>query len=114
MATRVSAVALQPCGGTAYAMRMLSSTSATSETPCRSRMLWPASSMRPTNRARSSWSALTCAKFIRLAHEADLKATFLNVSFVGSHSLAAELGALPARVIVTQVVPHPLDADTPI
>ncbi|MBI3418235.1 MAG: ABC transporter substrate-binding protein [Verrucomicrobia bacterium] len=55
-----------------------------------------------------------CAKFIRLAHEAELKATFLNVSFVGSQSLATELGKLPARVIVTQVVPHPLDAAVPI
>jgi ABC-type branched-subunit amino acid transport system substrate-binding protein len=55
-----------------------------------------------------------CAKFIRLAHQAGLKAIFLNVSFVGSHSLAAELGSLPARVIVTQVVPHPLDRETPI
>ena len=55
-----------------------------------------------------------CAKFIRLAHEAELRATFLNVSFVGSQSLATELGKLPAHVIVTQVVPHPLDETTPI
>ena len=51
-----------------------------------------------------------CAKFIKLAHEAGLKAVFHNVSFVGSASLAAALGSLPAHVIVTQVVPHPLDA----
>ena len=55
-----------------------------------------------------------CAKFIRLAHEAELGATFLNVSFVGSQSLATELGQLPAHVIVTQVVPHPLDVQVPI
>ncbi len=55
-----------------------------------------------------------CAKFIRLAHEAGLKALFLNVSFVGSQSLATELGKLPAQVIVTQVVPHPLDAEASI
>lgn len=55
-----------------------------------------------------------CAKFIRLAHEAELNATFLNVSFVGSQSIATELGRVPAHVIVTQVVPHPFDADVPI
>lgn len=55
-----------------------------------------------------------CAKFIRLAYEAEFKATFLNVSFVGSQSLATELGKLPARVVVTQVVPHPLDMEVPI
>jgi ABC-type branched-subunit amino acid transport system substrate-binding protein len=55
-----------------------------------------------------------CAKFIRLAYEAGLKAIFLNVSFVGSHSLALELGQLPAPVIVTQVVPHPISGEVPI
>lgn len=55
-----------------------------------------------------------CAKFIQLAHAAGIKPMFLNVSFVGSDSLAAELGKLPAHVIVTQVVPHPLDAGVPI
>jgi ABC-type branched-subunit amino acid transport system substrate-binding protein len=49
-----------------------------------------------------------CAKFIKLAHEAGLKAVFHDVSFVGSASLAEALGRLPAQVIVTQVVPHPL------
>ena len=48
-----------------------------------------------------------CAKFIKLAHEAGLRALFLNVSFVGSNPLATELGHLPVPVIVTQVVPHP-------
>lgn len=55
-----------------------------------------------------------CAKFIRLACAAGLKAVFLNVSFVGSNALATELGALPARVIVTQVVPHPTSENVPI
>ncbi len=55
-----------------------------------------------------------CAKFIKLVHEAGLKALFLNVSFVGSNPLAAELGKLPARVIVTQVVPHPLATEVAI
>jgi ABC-type branched-subunit amino acid transport system substrate-binding protein len=48
-----------------------------------------------------------CAKFIRLACQADVKSLFLNVSFVGSNSLAAELGSTPCDVIITQVVPHP-------
>jgi branched-chain amino acid transport system substrate-binding protein len=55
-----------------------------------------------------------CARFIKLAHEAGLKMVFLNVSFVGSNPLALELGQLPARVLVTQVVPHPLAVDVPI
>ena len=55
-----------------------------------------------------------CAKFIKLTTESGLRATFLNVSFVGSQSLASELGSLPACVIVTQVVPHPLDAEVAI
>lgn len=55
-----------------------------------------------------------CAKFIQLAHVAVFNATFLNVSFVGSQSLAAELGPTRAQVIVTQVVPHPEDATVPI
>ncbi len=55
-----------------------------------------------------------CAKFIKLAHETGLKSVFINVSFVGSHSLANELGDFPAPVIVTQVVPHPDEANAPI
>jgi branched-chain amino acid transport system substrate-binding protein len=55
-----------------------------------------------------------CAKFIKLAYETGLNALFVNVSFVGSNPLAAELGRLPAHVIVTQVVPHPLAAELPI
>jgi branched-chain amino acid transport system substrate-binding protein len=55
-----------------------------------------------------------CAKFIKLAHEAGLRALFLNVSFVGSNSLATELGKLPVPVIVTQVVPYPLDRSVPV
>jgi len=50
-----------------------------------------------------------CAKFIRLSQEKELKAIFLNVSFVGSNPLASALGKLSAPVIVTQVVPHPFD-----
>jgi ABC-type branched-subunit amino acid transport system substrate-binding protein len=38
----------------------------------------------------------------------------LNISFVGSHSLAEALGKTDARVIVTQVVPYPSDDSVPI
>lgn len=55
-----------------------------------------------------------CAKFISLAQQSGLKSIFLNVSFVGSQSLAANLGSTSAPVIVTQVVPYPLDAAVPI
>jgi branched-chain amino acid transport system substrate-binding protein len=55
-----------------------------------------------------------CAKFIKLCCESGLRPLFLNVSFVGSNPLARELGNLDATVVVTQVVPHPLDKTAPI
>ena len=55
-----------------------------------------------------------CGKFIKLCHEGGLHALFLNVSFVGSSSLAHELGKIDAPVIVTQVVPYPLDENVSI
>ena len=55
-----------------------------------------------------------CAKFIKLAIDAGLDALFLNVSFVGSAPLARELGDRVRKVIVTQVVPHPLMSDVPL
>ena len=55
-----------------------------------------------------------CAKFIRLCRATDLNPLFLNVSFVGSVSLAAALGKTDAHIIVTQVVPDPLDDSVPI
>jgi len=51
-----------------------------------------------------------CAKFIQKIRERKIDAMFLNVSFVGSDSLAEELKergqGYGAGVIVTQVVPH--------
>jgi branched-chain amino acid transport system substrate-binding protein len=47
-----------------------------------------------------------CAALIHLARKNDLNAIFLNVSFVGSESLAKALGADGEGVIVTQTVPH--------
>jgi branched-chain amino acid transport system substrate-binding protein len=55
-----------------------------------------------------------CAKFIRLCRNSDLSPLFLNVSFVGSSSLANALGKTDARLIVTQVVPYPSDDSIPI
>jgi ABC-type branched-subunit amino acid transport system substrate-binding protein len=55
-----------------------------------------------------------CAKFIKLCREAGLNPVFLNLSFVGSDSLAKELGQTDAHVIVTQVVPYPFDDSLPI
>jgi branched-chain amino acid transport system substrate-binding protein len=55
-----------------------------------------------------------CGKFIKLCLEGGLRALFLNVSFVGSSSLAHELGKTDAPVIVTQVVPYPLDENVSI
>lgn len=51
------------------------------------------------------------AKFITLAQEAGLQAVFHNVSFVGSQSLATALGQSSAKVIITQVVPHPQNTE---
>jgi ABC-type branched-subunit amino acid transport system substrate-binding protein len=54
-----------------------------------------------------------CAKFIKLARKAGLRAVFANVSFVGSDALAAELGPDGDGVVVTQVVPH-TQSDLPL
>jgi len=54
------------------------------------------------------------AEFIRIARKIGIDAKFLNVSFVGSKALAKALGKAGAGVIVTQVVPFPDDAATPI
>jgi branched-chain amino acid transport system substrate-binding protein len=55
-----------------------------------------------------------CARFIRLCRDSDLNPLFLNVSFVGSQWLAAVLGNTDAQIVVTQVVPDPLDDRLPI
>ncbi|MBI3819738.1 MAG: ABC transporter substrate-binding protein [Planctomycetes bacterium] len=54
-----------------------------------------------------------CAAFIKLSKQNNLKALFLNVSFVGTSGLVNELGADGDGVIITQVVPH-FDCDQPI
>lgn len=50
-----------------------------------------------------------CAEFIKLARQMKLDAVFVNISFVGSNSLAAELGKAGNGVVITQVVPFPND-----
>jgi len=55
-----------------------------------------------------------CAEFIKLARKTKLDVPFVNISFVGSEALAKELGAEGAEVVVTQVVPFPFDAATPV
>src|SRR5260221_7786580 len=54
------------------------------------------------------------AEFIKLAKQIKLDATFVNISFVGSGALAKGLGPVGAGVVITQVVPFPKDAATPV
>jgi ABC-type branched-subunit amino acid transport system substrate-binding protein len=54
-----------------------------------------------------------CAAFIKLARQNELDALLLNVSFVGSESLAKAAGTDGERTIITQTVPH-YEADLPI
>ena len=55
-----------------------------------------------------------CAAFIKLARQVKMDATFVGISFVGSNSLAKELGADGAGVVITQVVPLPWDSSIPV
>jgi len=54
------------------------------------------------------------AEFIKLAHQVQMKSVFVAISFVGSDSLAQELGSEGAGVIVSQVVPFPWDESLPM
>jgi ABC-type branched-subunit amino acid transport system substrate-binding protein len=56
----------------------------------------------------------SCAQFIREAKKAGMGAQFINVSFVGSKALADELGTDGVGVVISQVVPFPWVAKTPI
>jgi branched-chain amino acid transport system substrate-binding protein len=55
-----------------------------------------------------------CAAFIRAARKAGFGGTFYNVSFVGTQALARELGADARGVVVSQVMPFPFTALTPL
>jgi ABC-type branched-subunit amino acid transport system substrate-binding protein len=50
------------------------------------------------------------AAFVRAAREAGLKAQLATISFVGTESLIAQLGAASEGMIISQVVPSPTDA----
>jgi branched-chain amino acid transport system substrate-binding protein len=54
------------------------------------------------------------AEFIKLAHQVKLDTRFVAISFVGSNSLAQELGTEGAGVIISQVVPSPWDMSLPV
>jgi branched-chain amino acid transport system substrate-binding protein len=53
-------------------------------------------------------------EFIKVAHQVKFDAVFVAISFVGSDSLAQELGSEGAGVIVSQVVPSPWDKSLPV
>jgi branched-chain amino acid transport system substrate-binding protein len=54
------------------------------------------------------------AEFIKVAHQVKFDAVFVAISFVGSDSLAQELGTKGAGVIASQVVPSPWDKSLPV
>lgn len=54
------------------------------------------------------------AEFIKLSKQLKFTPTFVNISFVGSEALAAELGPDGEGVIISQVVPFPWDASVPV
>lgn len=54
------------------------------------------------------------AEFIKLAKKVKLDAEFVNISFVGSKALSAELGDAGEGVIISQVVPFPWDVTVPL
>ena len=54
------------------------------------------------------------AVFVRAAREAGLKAQLATISFVGTESLIAELGAAAEGMMISQVVPSPADASLPL
>ncbi|MYH22235.1 MAG: ABC transporter substrate-binding protein [Acidobacteria bacterium] len=49
------------------------------------------------------------AEFVRWARRIDFNPILMNISFVGSEALAADLGAAGEGVLITQVVPFPED-----
>lgn len=55
-----------------------------------------------------------CAVFVRQARRAGYTGNFYNVSFVGTQALLDELGAEAKGVAVSQVMPYPYSATTPI
>ena len=56
----------------------------------------------------------SCAAFIKEMKKANSNPQFMNVSFVGTKALAAELGDDGRGVAVSQVVPFPWNVGTPV
>jgi len=56
----------------------------------------------------------SCAAFIRAARKAGYSGGFYNVSFVGTQALSKELGADARGVVVSQVMPFPYAATSPV
>ena len=54
------------------------------------------------------------AEFVKLSRKLKFNPTFVNISFVGSKALAAELGENGEGVIISQVVPFPWDDTVPV
>jgi branched-chain amino acid transport system substrate-binding protein len=54
------------------------------------------------------------AEFIKVARSIKFQPAFVNISFVGSDALSAELGEDGAGVIISQVVPFPWDTSNPL
>jgi ABC-type branched-subunit amino acid transport system substrate-binding protein len=56
----------------------------------------------------------SCAAFIKAMKQANSNPQFMNVSFVGTKALAAELGTEGRGVAVSQVVPFPWNVGMPV
>lgn len=56
----------------------------------------------------------SCGAFVKEMKKAGSNPQFMNVSFVGSRALAAELGDLGRGVGIAQVMPFPWNAATPV
>lgn len=56
----------------------------------------------------------SCAAFIKTMRQADYHGQFYNVSFVGSQALADALGPISSGVVISQVMPFPWHAATPV
>ncbi len=56
----------------------------------------------------------SCAAFIKQSRAKGYGGQFFNVSFVGSRALADELGEAGRGVVISQVVPYPYAANTPV
>jgi len=54
------------------------------------------------------------AEFIRVARQISFTPEFVNISFVGTDALVAELGPDGDGVIISQVVPYPTDLSIPV